>query len=358
MHTGSWRADIILAGQTELDGKPADYTRAPEIGSVWSWFGRPLCLKSYSSWEADDLPLALTASASRVIHRRRSAQKPFGQTPHNAIKGSAYRRSVHLSDGNAFYLAGLDFILPPNAKPTDAAEPIFVFIDNMPPPDVDLSVTRVEGFDLRPGLRHDVPHATAGFLTGTRIQTPDGERPVEDLTAGDVVTCENGAERPILWKSRTQISGARLLAYPHLRPIILQHDVVNFAPLERPIKLGPGQLLKVPGISGDAIFGEEAYFVRLQDILTQNIVGVAASSAGFTCHHLFFEEHQTVFAQGVACASFHPVDTQVPGPLNLDGLHRAFPPVAQGAWAYGTHAYRTLTRAQAAMLLSMRKLRR
>ncbi|MGP6086821.1 Hint domain-containing protein [Antarctobacter jejuensis] len=47
---------------------------------------------------------------------------------------------------------------------------------------------------------------TLCFAAGTGIATPDGERPVEDLAIGDLVTTSDGASVPVKWIGRTSIS--------------------------------------------------------------------------------------------------------------------------------------------------------
>lgn len=57
---------------------------------------------------------------------------------------------------------------------------------------------------------------------GGCIETPGGQRRIEDLVPGErVLTCADGPQE-ILWTGRRRMTGARLFAMPHLRPVRLR----------------------------------------------------------------------------------------------------------------------------------------
>ncbi|MCW5713007.1 MAG: Hint domain-containing protein [Bauldia sp.] len=58
------------------------------------------------------------------------------------------------------------------------------------------------------------------FLRGTMIRTPDGDRPIEDLAIGDLVTTLSGDSRPIRWIGRQRFQRAAGRAWVHdVRPV-------------------------------------------------------------------------------------------------------------------------------------------
>ena len=91
-----------------------------------------------------------------------------------------------------------------------------------PPVGRDLEVTAAfEG----PGTRQQ-PDIEAGdlasppcFTQGTRILTPSGLRPVEDLAPGDLVITRDAGPQPIRWTGRVVIDAARLRREPACRPV-------------------------------------------------------------------------------------------------------------------------------------------
>ena len=50
------------------------------------------------------------------------------------------------------------------------------------------------------------------FATGTRIATPDGDKPIEMLRAGEKVLTHDGRSAPVIWRARQSITNPRNLS--------------------------------------------------------------------------------------------------------------------------------------------------
>ena len=50
------------------------------------------------------------------------------------------------------------------------------------------------------------------FATGTRIATPDGDKPIEMLRAGEKVLTHDGRSTPVIWRARQSIANPRNLS--------------------------------------------------------------------------------------------------------------------------------------------------
>lgn len=139
------------------------------------------------------------------------------------------------------------------------------------------------------------------FTSGTRIATPRGEIPVEALRPGDtVLTLDNGAQ-PILWTGHRHLSPRDLMAHPEHKPILIPKGVLGSV---APLFVSP-----LHGMFLDrSVLGEEV-LVRAKHLAEAvGPVRVAHGKRRVCYHHLLFDRHQIIFANGALAESFYPGD--------------------------------------------------
>ncbi|MEO1139269.1 MAG: Hint domain-containing protein, partial [Pseudomonadota bacterium] len=89
----------------------------------------------------------------------------------------------------------------------------------------------------------DIEDLIVCFTPGTRIATPSGTRPVEDLRAGDKVFTRDNGIREIRWVGRRDLGARELSQMPSFQPILIRKgalgaempDWVRYTPF-RPVK--------------------------------------------------------------------------------------------------------------------------
>jgi hypothetical protein len=159
----------------------------------------------------------------------------------------------------------------------------------------------------------------ACFAAGTRIATPSGEVPVEQLKPGDKVVCASGTNQPIVW-----IGCRRLNMAGHKRPDML-----------RPIRIMPGAL--DDGIPNRPLFLSPDHAVFVDDVLIPvkhlcngcTIVQVPADRV--TYYHIELPHHDVVFAEGMPTESY--LDTGNRSSFaNGGGLVALYPDFASHVW--------------------------
>lgn len=144
------------------------------------------------------------------------------------------------------------------------------------------------------------------FTLGALITTPRGQIPVEDLTVGDlVITADNGLQA-IRWIGRKRMTGARLQAYPELRPIRIRKDAFGEGMPERDMWVSPQHRMLVKSERTLLDYGENEVLVPAKGLLNDFSVTIDYGLRETEYVHILFDNHEVVFANGTPTESFHP----------------------------------------------------
>ncbi len=150
-------------------------------------------------------------------------------------------------------------------------------------------------------------NAVPCFTTGTMITTLKGERPVEELQAGDrVVTRDNGLQtvRQIV---RRDFDYGQLSEVPHLQPVLVTIGAVGRGLPERDTLVSPNLRLLV---SGDRVpfgnGGREA-LVAVKNLADSRTIR-NCQVLGVRYVHIGFDKHEVVLANGMWAESFQAAD--------------------------------------------------
>ena len=132
------------------------------------------------------------------------------------------------------------------------------------------------------------------FVGGTMIATPRGERLVEDLEIGDLVTTADGRAVPVKWIGRQHIT----------RPVNIAHDA-RLAPVCIAAgTLGNHSDLYVSADHGMAVDGLVINASALVNGTTIRFVPTSEIPAEFTYYHIETEAHGVILANGAASETF------------------------------------------------------
>ncbi|MFV2003252.1 MAG: Hint domain-containing protein, partial [Paracoccaceae bacterium] len=213
---------VISWAQTEVDGLAGTTVAAISVGSTWRWQGAAARVD-----DPRDVLILQDSSDIKMTHRlaARQVQRPFRQSvrasepaPHADDDPPLFRSGFELTDGQQKYQVTLIEV--------DATTRPMVLFEGPPPPrDTDLWVVRS---NIHP-LALKKPDGLGGiicFVPGTRINTPDGPRFVQDLVEGDRISTKDNGPQTVRWIGGRHMTGSRLLAMPHLRPIRLQANAL------------------------------------------------------------------------------------------------------------------------------------
>lgn len=165
------------------------------------------------------------------------------------------------------------------------------------------------------------------FTPGTQIATPTGPKPIETLGLDDlVITADNGLQ-PIRWTGTKPITGARMQAYPELRPIRIRKGALGDGLPERDMWVSPQHRMLIRAPASGPVFDEPEVLVPARGLLNDRSVTVDYGLPKTRYIHLMFDRHEVIFANGSPTESFAPSAQAIAGldPVSRDGFWASFP---------------------------------
>ena len=344
MKTGSQGTFVIPWSQTETDGTRAAPLDRLSVGAAWRWTGTPLRMDG-----PQDLLVLTGADGMQELHRRAAciAKRLVGGAAASPTLGMAEDQALHdqsfiVTDGHQTH------VLTVLTEPCSGAL-LVMMVGTLPPTDRDLWIVHV-AIDLgRTG-----PRDTRGvicFTSGTFLSTPTGPRLIDDLRQGDLVLTRDSGPQPVMWRGQRRMTGARLHAMPHLRPIRFRRDALDAGRPDSDLLVSPQHRMLVRGPAAIALFNTPEVLVAAADLINDHSVMVDYTLREVTYIHILLDHHNVIWANGLETESFHPANAApantAPGsldPAQYDTLMPCDP------HTYGAYARRNLTTAEAAIL--------
>jgi hypothetical protein len=137
------------------------------------------------------------------------------------------------------------------------------------------------------------------FAAGTLIRTAKGARPVEDLRAGDMVWTRDAGLQPLVWVGARAVAGLERFA------------PVRFAPGAmgnlRALTVSPQHRMLVAGWRAELMFGEPEVLVAAAHLVNGDTI-CRVPVARVSYHHIMFDGHHVIEAEGAAAESFYAGD--------------------------------------------------
>ncbi|NNE51950.1 MAG: Hint domain-containing protein [Sulfitobacter sp.] len=354
MKTGFRGTFVISWSQTEIDGLDAPPVKALSEGAAWSWRGDAVRVDGPNDvLRLDDADGAeqLRKRAARMVHRLvGTALEQEGvamkRRPDDANPGMPLMdNSFVVTDGGRSYTVTL-------IEVGRGRQPLLMFLDDLPPRNSELWVVHHTLGSMGRRSHESGEGGVICFTPGTRVRTGNGSILIEDLREGDLVQTKDNGLQPIQWIGSRWMSGARLFAMPHLRPIRLKAGMFDAGMPDEDLIVSPEHRLVVKGPVAQELFNTDEVLVTARDLVRGEGVSVDLQMRQVTYIHLLFDQHQIMWANGVETESFHPASAAL---TSLDDDDRArllsaHPDLAFDPHTYGAFARRNLSSSEAAIL--------
>ena len=176
-----------------------------------------------------------------------------------------------------------------------------VFIGDVPP----LNTTLTFGSITDNGASIDVDTTVPCFVSGTLIETPDGPRAIETLEVGDLVqTMDNGAQE-IRWIGGRTLDLRDLLLKPKLTPIRISAGSLGVGYPLRDLCVSPQHRMLARSPIVSRMFDVAETLVPAHKLVGIPGIFVDHISAPVTYHHILFDQHEIVFAEGAPTESLY-----------------------------------------------------
>ena len=166
------------------------------------------------------------------------------------------------------------------------------------------------------------------FSQGTMIRTPHGERRIEHLSEGDLVVTLDCGPQPIRWIGSRSVRATGTLA-----PVRFARGTIGN---ERDLFVSPQHRMLLSGFRARQVTGRDEVLAPALALVDNFRVSVAYGGM-VTYHHMMFDRHQIVIANGAPSESFHPggIGLDTIGARERESLFRVFPALRADAQTYG-----------------------
>jgi len=349
MGTGVKATFVISWSQTEVDGVGTVTLDMLTVGAAWRWTGQAVRI------DAPGDVLLLEGAEGAADMRQRAArmvQRLIGVAVGTETQGGMLAEPEEMPDQCFIVTDGLQSYPVTILPVPESGARLLMFLGAPPPVDRDLWIVRAQ-IDRSGGAAGD--RAGGGvicFTPGTRLLTPEGPKLIETLRPGDLIQTKDNGPQEILWRGSRRMSGARLYAMPHLRPVRFRAGALGQGRPDEDLWVSPQHRMLLKGAAARALFNSDEVLVAAEDLVNDHSITVDASLREVTYIHLLLDRHNVIFANGMETESFHPSNTALDtiDPQDRARLLALLPGIEVNPHSYGDYARRNLSGSEAAIL--------
>lgn len=287
-------------------------TTMTDAQTTFGGVGTTFEINAYSSITFDDGASATEIAGDNIVN-----ETPNDPTQTFGGDAFAWDYTISVTDGvNTFEIGVFDSDLDGDGSfdfPTAEQGFFLGFVGDVPPLNTTFTITAI----VDNGASASVASFVPCFVAGTAILTPDGERRVEALCAGDLVMTLRGDAARIRWAGRRRVSLMELQADDRLRPVRIAAGALGNGLPRRDLLVSRQHRMLLTSPVAQRMFGTPEVLIAANKLTELPDVSVDASGAEVEYVHLLFDRHEVVFAEGA------PSESLFTGPEALRALDAA-----------------------------------
>ncbi|SMR70696.1 Hint domain-containing protein [Aliiroseovarius halocynthiae] len=324
MNTGYEGTFVIGWAQTTVDGTEDAPLGALVSGSNWHWSGealradgsRELALLQDAGGEADS-----RRRAAAFVHQLAGAAT-LGADGLDLLADEDPKLNVgfEITDGYESYRVSM--VVPPNG-----GCPLLVFAGAMPRPDTTLRVIRANLMASQEDPLAELPSGVALLAKGTRVRTPSGDCPVEELREGSVILTREHGGQPVFWIGQREAAPGQAMVEPGAKPIRLRAGAIRSGQPDADLLVSPHQQILVSGKRARQLIGQNEVLASALDLVDGSLISSDRKASDISFYQVLLGRHEVIWANGVPVESLHPVFADLDGTKAADRarLQELFP---------------------------------
>ena len=166
------------------------------------------------------------------------------------------------------------------------------------------------------GLYQATAHTidTICFTIGTLIETSDGNKPVEELTVGDMIATMDDGYQPIRWIGSTIRDAIDLARNPKLHPICIPAGALGSGLPKRDLMVSRQHRVLVRSKIAQRMFDAEEILIPAIKLVGLNGIEISGDVDNVTYFHILFDKHQVIFSEDA------PTESLFTGPEALKSV--------------------------------------
>lgn len=142
------------------------------------------------------------------------------------------------------------------------------------------------------------------FAAGTLIETPNGVRCVETLEPEEAVTLAGGGSARLRLNLLSPVSAAQMARHDTLAPVVVSAGALGDGLPQRDLRVSRQHRLMVRSAIAERMFGARDVLVAAIRLNQLPGVYIEQNAGALNYHHLVFDHHQVVLAEGAPAESF------------------------------------------------------